>query len=148
MKKITIVLSLILSFNLAQAKLKIPVCIPCENIAVVKDLPQTDEFKDDKGNYLKLGYMYKEYGIVFIPFWNTDGKYVLTNEAADSYMELDDATISTLKDTHKVEISKGSPLSFWKKIGGKIVGLIILALIVWGALPDKSEKKANNNEQN
>lgn len=139
MKKLILLLAVTIIGLQAQARLKIPVCIPCEKIAIVKDLPKTDDFKDESGNYLKLGYYYKEYGAVFIPAWNSEGQYVLTNESEDMYYELSAEQIQELKDTHKIELPSGNPLSFWKKIGGKIIFILIIGAIIWGMIPEKDE---------
>lgn len=137
MKNILTIFLFFFSIQFVNAKIRIPVCFPCENIAVVKDLPENDDFKDDQGNALKLGYMYKEYGIVFIPVWNSEGKYVLTNESADSYLDLSETKLQSIKDAYKLDLSSGSPLSFWKKIGGKILTLFIIILFIWGSIPSK-----------
>ena len=73
---------------------------------------------------------------VFVPAWISDGRYVLTNEAQDTYYDLTDEDKTYLQEQLKVELSK-NPLSFWKKIGGKLVYLVLIGLLVWGNIPSK-----------
>ncbi len=121
----------------SHAKLKIPVCIPCEKIDMVTDLPNDENLKEG-GDYLNLGYLHKEFGVVYIPAWNSDGKYVLTNENEDVYYELSEEDLEKLKETYNLEISS-NPLSFWKKIGGKIIYLGLIGFVIWGYLSKDDE---------
>lgn len=131
------------------ARKRIPVCIPCEKIEEVKDLPN-DESLLESGSYLNLGYLYEEYGAVFVPVWNTTGKYVLINEAKDTYYDLTDEQLTEYSTAYNLDLSE-NPLSFWKKIGGKIVFLILLGLIIIGKFskdPEKEEKETPKNQEN
>lgn len=121
-------------FSNAMAKrgIPIPVCFPCDEIHTVEELPESENLIGEDGKKLNLGYMYKEYGVVWIPIWNTEGVYVLTNEAEDTYYDLVEADIEELKTVHNVEISSGNPLSIWKKVGGKVLLLIIAGFLIWG----------------
>lgn len=133
------------------ARKRIPVCLPCEKLEEVQDLPN-DESLLEAGTYLNLGYLYKEYGAVFVPVWNTSGTYVLINEDKTLYYEITEAQLEELKKTYNLEL-KPHPLSFWKKIGGKLVFLVVIALILYGKFgKDSDEEPAttpeNNNENN
>ena len=136
-----IILFLFFSFfvtTYSYARAKIPVCIPCEKIEVVKDLPN-DKALLESGSYLNLGYLYEEYGAVFVPAWNTKGKYVLVNEAKTAYYDLTDDQLAQYTETYKLNLSD-NPLSFWKKIGGKIIYLIFIGLIIIGKFGKDPEK--------
>jgi len=140
MKQIISLAFIALFATQAQARKRIPACIPCEKIALVEDLPNDEALKEG-GSHLNLGYLYKEYGIIFIPAWNTDGKYVLTNEGETTYYDITDEELEGIKKKYNLEISS-SPLSFWKKIGGKIIYLIVIGLIIYGKFsPDDEEEE-------
>lgn len=129
MKQIILLFFISLFAFKAHARAKIPVCIPCEKIALVKDLPD-DEYLQQDGSYLNLGYLHKEYGIIFIPAWNSGGQYVLTNEDKSMYYEIDEKQMAEIKEKYNLEFSS-NPLSFWKKIGGKLIYLIIIGYFVY-----------------
>lgn len=133
---------LLFAFNLQAKRFRIPVCFPCEKIATVQDLPDEENLKE-AGSYLNLGYMYKEYGILFIPAWNEKGRYVLTNEDESVYYDLKEEELNELAKKYNVELSS-NPLSFWKKIGGKIIYIILIALIVYGYFSKDEEEEVKN----
>ena len=143
MKPVLLLLCASFSFFTSHARkgIPIPVCFPCEKIITVKQLPTDDKFKDDKGGKLNLGYIYKEYGALWLPVWNNDGRYVLTNVKEDTYYDLSAEEITMLKQEDKIDIPSGSPLSFWKKIGGKLIVGTLLAFLIWGMLPSKNKKE-------
>ncbi len=118
--------------NIYARRRRIPACLPCEKIHLVEDLPN-DESLLEQGSYLNLGYLYEEYGIIFIPAWNKEGKYVLTNEDETTYYDVSEDELAKLKEQYNLELSP-NPLSFWKKIGGKIIYLIVIGLIIYGYL--------------
>lgn len=131
MKKIILLLFVAFFANEAHARRgRIPVCFPCEKIATVQDLPNEDSLKQN-GSFLNLGYLHNEYGIIFIPAWNSGGKYVLVNNDESIYYDLSEAQLEELKKTHNLELSS-NPLSFWKKIGGKLIYLIVIGFILYG----------------
>lgn len=115
----------------------IPVCIPCEKIALVKDLPD-DEYLQQDGSYLNLGYLHNEYGIIFIPAWNSGGKYVLTNEDQSIYYEVDEKQLAEIKEKYELSLSS-NPLSLWKKIGGKLIYLIVIGYFVYSKFISSNE---------
>jgi hypothetical protein len=132
---IVLFLSLV-SVNYMSARAKIPVCTPCEKASKVENAPKLEWFKSDKGEQLHLVYLYNEYGAVWIPVWNEDGKYALANEAEDLIYDLEAAETAELKDKHKLDATV-SPLSFWNKIGGKLLLVGIIGFLVWGQIGGK-----------
>lgn len=133
MKSIITILLLFVAFTNVEAKgIPIPVCVPCDEIATVQDLPESEFLVGDNGDKLNLGYMYQEYGVVFIPVWNTEGVYVLTNEKEDTYYDLDEESIAELQENLGVTFPEGNPLSIWNKAGGKVILGLLFALIIYG----------------
>ena len=143
MKKI--ILTAMITFgtiNMVSAKLKIPVCFPCETLETVQELPTDSEIQKLIGQKVNLSYINKEYGILWMSAWNTNGRYVLSNNSNNTYFEIDDEIAQILKEKYNFDIATAkNPLSFWKKIGGKIVILGVILLLSWGNLPSKKDKK-------
>jgi len=149
MKKLILltIFSLFLS-TYSFARGRIPVCMPCEKLEEVKNLPD-DESLLESGEYLNLGYLYDEYGAVFVPAWNTKGRYVLINEAKTIYYDLTDEQLANYAKTYDVDTS-GNPLSFWKKIGGKLIYLVLIGFAILSKLgkdPDEEEEPENTSTE-
>lgn len=140
-----IILSLIFTFcviNNTTAKAKIPVCLPCETIQTIQELPTDSEIQKIVGQKVNLSYFNNEYGAIWIPVWNADSKYVLSDISNNTYIEIDDQLAKILKEKHNFDIQTAeSPLSFWNKIGGKLVLLVIISLLIWAYIPSKNKTK-------
>lgn len=131
----------------AKAGIPIPACFPCTSMDIVQELPNEDSLKQE-GQYLDLGYLYEEYGILFISIWNTDGQYVLCNEDKTIYYELSEEKLQQLKETHKLDVEE-NPLGLWKKFGGKIILLVLIGIGIFGAFSksDDEESKEQPKEE-
>jgi hypothetical protein len=143
MKRIIISLFIFTAFS-ANAKVKVPVCFPCETIEKVQELPTDSEIHKMAGTSVSVAYLNNEYGALWIPVWNAKGRYVLTDITKTLYYEIDAETAKILKEKHNFDINQDSPLSFWKKVGGKIIIGLLIGLLIWGQLPSKKEKKEEN----
>ncbi|MBW3518070.1 hypothetical protein [Flavobacterium sp. NKUCC04_CG] len=134
------------AFSFASAKAKIPLCFPCETVETVQELPTDSEIQKLAGQKVNLSYIYDEYGLLWMSLWNTNGRYVLTDISNNTYFELDDQTADILKEKHNFDVKTAEqPMTFWKKIGGKLVFLILVGLGIWGSIPSKSKDvKATN----
>lgn len=120
------------------ARGKIPVCFPCEKVELVKDLPDDESLKEGS-SYLNLGYYFEEYGIIYIPAWISSKKYVLMNDG-DTYYDLTDAQVKELESKYSLDLSS-NPLSLWKKIGGKLIYLLVIGFLIWGQFSKNSEEE-------
>jgi len=98
-----------------------------EKIEVVKKLP--DDAVMDDGEHVNLGVMYNQFSIFWIPMWNYgETKYVLINDAKDTYYDLDAEDLEMIRSDFNVKISDKPSIGFWNKIGGKLIwGLLIVA---------------------
>ncbi len=143
MKKIVLSLFVLTAFT-ANAKVKVPVCFPCETIESVQELPKESEIHAMAGETVNIAYFNNEYGAIWLPVWNSNGKYVLSNISNSTYYEIDAETAKILKEKHNFDINQDSPLSFWKKAGGKIVLGLLIGLLIWGQIPSKKEKQEEN----
>jgi hypothetical protein len=146
MKKV--LLSLIIAFcsvTIASAKLRIPVCFPCETLQTTQELPDDSEIQKLAGQKVNLSYINDEYGILWLPIWNANGRYVLSDISNTTYFEIDAEAAKILKEDHNFNIENAEPpLSFWKRIGGKLVLAVVILLLIWGNIPSKKEAKDIN----
>ncbi len=141
-----ILLAVVLTASIsASARARIPVCMPCEYLETTLDLPAETEFIGESNDPLNVGYRFEQINIIWIPIWNYEGEYCLVNDAEDMYYDLTEDEKAYLTETHQASF-EGSPLSLWDKMGGKAIILIILALILWGAIPSKKNKEEENTQ--
>jgi hypothetical protein len=137
------ILAVIVTFgtlNSVSARVKIPVCFPCENLETIKELPTDSEIQKIAGQKVNLSYINVEYGMLWLSAWNSDGRYVLSDISNNTYFEIDEDVAKILKEKHHFDISTAErPLSFMKKIGGKLVFLLIIGLLFWGNRGSKKD---------
>lgn len=141
----SIILALIIvvfNFSNASARARIPICYPCESLTTVQDIPANSEIEQLAGEKVKLAYINEEYGIMFMSLWNTGGKYVLSDVSENNVFEINDEVKKLLLDKHNINIeTANNPLSFWKRIGGKFVIVLLVLLLIYGAIPKKNNKE-------
>jgi hypothetical protein len=66
----------------------------------------------------------------------------LSDISNNTYFEIDTQAAKILKEKHNFNVETAeNPLSFWKKIGGKLVFIAIIALFIWGNIPSKKKTK-------
>jgi hypothetical protein len=141
-KTLLIVIITFCTINSVSAKSKIPVCIPCETIQSIQELPTDSEIQKLAGQKVNLSYINNEYGTLWMSIFNTNGRYVLSDISNNTYFEIDTQAAKILKEKHNFNVETAeNPLSFWKKIGGKLVFLAIIALLIWGNIPSKKKTK-------
>ncbi|EOG6905728.1 hypothetical protein ACLH3R_002354 [Flavobacterium psychrophilum] len=122
------------------AKAKIPVCFPCETIETTMDLTKDEELKKIAGSEVNLAYLNNEYGLLWTSVWNTNGRYVLSNTSNNMYWEIDETAAQYLKEKHNFDVKTAeNPLSFWKKIGGKLVFILVIGFLIWGNIGSKKK---------
>ena len=140
MKKI-LLFSAILSLNYSFAgSVPIPVCFPCEYIAEVQELPADSTFLGEFNDPLDVGYRHKQISILWVPIWNYEGEFCLTNKNKDTYYDILPLEKKMLSATYKIDF-ESNPLSFWDKIGGKLVWGLVLVLALYGSLGRKKGEK-------
>ncbi|MNJ87671.1 hypothetical protein D3C87_51980 [compost metagenome] len=54
------------TITIVSAKAKIPVCIPCETIQTIQELPTDSEIQKLAGQKVNLSYLNNEYGILWM----------------------------------------------------------------------------------
>jgi hypothetical protein len=128
-------LAFIMSTHQLSAKARIPVG-KVQEVKVVHDLPNTEEFSENNSttNFLDLATFHEEFNIAWVlPLWITiDPKLVLYSKASDTYYELSEEELNTIIKNNNLNKEDLLNIGFYKKFGGKIVGVLIILLILWG----------------
>jgi hypothetical protein len=130
------------SISLSSARARIPACFPCESLQTVQELPEDSEVNETSVQKLNVSYIHEEYGVLWMALWNTEGRFVLSNEANTTYYEIDAETEKYLKENHKFDVKTAdNPLSFWTKIGGKLVFILVVGGLMVGGSSFKRKRK-------
>ena len=147
MKKILLTTIIALgTVSISSARGRIPVCFPCESLQTVQELPEDSEVNGSSRQKLNVAYLNEEYGLLWMSLWNTEGRFVLSDESNTTYYEIDSDTEAYLKAAHKFDMKTAeNPLSFWKKIGGKLVFLLVILGLGYGANLKRSRKKSTSS---
>jgi len=113
-----------------------------QKIEMVSKLSEEAILNDE---HVNLAVMYDQFAIFWIPVWNYgEVKYVLVNDKKDTYYDLEDLEIDIemLKEEFDLNVPNTPSISFWNKIGGKIVWAALIGVIVFGAGMFRKKKKA------
>lgn len=119
----------LLAFKEASArKLPLPYCSSCEYVEHVAELPDSAQFySEEYKTFVDVAYLYKQFWVLWVPLWNFDGKYVLAPKDQEVYFDVSKEEL----DSYKLDLPE-NPISFWNKIGGKLVVLALIALVLYG----------------
>lgn len=132
------------------------------HISKAKELPKTAEFEseteDGQTFHVNLGVMVDDqFSFLGVPLWNEgEPKYVLYNERIAKtskgdftwyqYVELDNDDVTALRE-EVGGIPAKPQLSFWERIGGKLVALVVLVVLIFlFALNKKVTETATTDE--
>jgi hypothetical protein len=123
--------ALLISAGAAQAK-GVPAVFNWggETLVKIADLPDDENFQID-GTFVDLGVIYKEIQVLFMPIWQYEMRYTLTDAAnPDSHYEMEDADIVQIAADGGVTLEPLADFSlgFWMVWGGKLVLLVFLGL--------------------
>jgi hypothetical protein len=140
-RSIFIALLIVVSSTSLFAKAKIPLG-EREVLNKVLDLPDTDEFKLKDGSFFDLATLHKEFNIAYLlPLYIIEEpKLVGFNEQTDTFYDIPQNEIDAILAAQKLNKEELNKLPFYTKYGGKIVALLIIGLLIWGAIPSKKEK--------
>jgi len=131
-----------LNTHQANARLKIPFGNR-EVLQTAADLPDTEAYLlPDNKHYLDLGVLHEEYNIAYIlPLWITkEPRLVGYDKQSSTFYDLTSDQLREILTENKLEEKKLLRLGFYTRYGGKLVGLLILSLIVYGFLPSKPKE--------
>ena len=155
MKKILLIFALAATMcaisTEAEARIRIPYG-EYEKFEKVAELPE--EFTTDEGIKLSLGHKYTVFQIAYIPLWTLDkGTLVGFAPESECYYDFDSvlddeegremicasAGVAELNELHKIP--------FWDAWGGKIVGLLVVAAILYGTFGREKKPEDSDNEE-
>ncbi|RZK17119.1 MAG: hypothetical protein EOO86_13340 [Pedobacter sp.] len=127
--------------NLVLAKARIPIG-ERSVLNTVHDLPDTDDFKLDNGNYLDLATLHKEFNFAYIlPLYITqEPKLVIYDEKTESYFDLPESKLKELLLTQKLNQKDFIGLPFYTRYGAKLIVILFVAFLTWGLLPYQKPK--------
>lgn len=122
-----------------------------ESISKVADFPDEEDYQIGDGSNFDAGCIYKQTSILFIPVWNYDLKwcgYVEDAAGEVGYVELTKEELDIFAEAAGVTLPAEPTISFWDKIGGKLVFLlIIVAFIAYSILsPDEDEEEVKTED--
>ena len=113
-----------------------------EVLTKVADLPDTEEYQTDDGNYIDLATFHQEFNIAYLlPLYiEKEPRLVGYCEKEDTYYELTEEQLATILKENNLDGEKLNKIGFYSRYGGKAVGLLIIALIIWGCIPGKKKE--------
>lgn len=136
----------------SSARAKVPYCSECQYILPVADLPDSTQFYSEEYKaYADVGYVYKQFWILWVPLWNYDEHYCLNIKGQDVYFDIDDEELKSYQASFNLDLPE-NPISLWNKIGGKVVVLLLVAGGVWaywgkGSDEEEEAPKESNPEK-
>ncbi len=116
---------------------------------VVYEFPQTEEFQDANGVHFNLARYHQEFSVLWlVPLWITkEPQLVLVKDGIDDeYWELKDEDIDAIVEEFKLDKEELLSLNLYTRYGGKAIGLLLIALMIWGMIPDKEAKEDEDKE--
>lgn len=131
---------LFFTFQTVSARARIPLG-DREVLNKVADLPDTGAHKTEAGNYIDLATYHQEFNIAYIlPLYiEKEPRLVSYCEKEGTYYELTDEQLATILAGNQLDGKKLNRLGFYTRYGGKILGLVLLALIIRGFAPGKKK---------
>lgn len=113
-----------------------------EVLVKVADLPDTEEYMTGDSVCIDLGRIHEEYNIAyFLPLSvQKEPRLVGYDEKSDTYYELTEEQLNTILKDNNLDGEKLNQLGFYTRYGGKLVGLLLVGLIIWGVIPSKKKK--------
>jgi len=140
-RPVFIALLIAFSSNTVLAGIRIPFG-QREVLNKVYDLPNTDEFKSETGNFIDLATLHKEYNIAyFLPLYVIDEpKLVCFDEKTDSFYDLPQEKVDAIIASQKLNKEELNKLPFYTRYGGKVVAILLIGLLIWGVIPSKNEE--------
>ncbi|MBV7440594.1 hypothetical protein KRX57_04110 [Weeksellaceae bacterium TAE3-ERU29] len=128
-----------------------------EKLETVAQLPNTEEYLLDNGDYLNLGVLYERFEIAGMPLWVTEEpKIVGVNTfKRDIYYDLDDETIQAIIEENNLpSVDELKHIGFLDRYSGAIILLVVIGLSTIYVLffkkntPNEIEEIEDTKEEN
>ncbi len=101
-----------------------------EYATVVAELPNTEDYMTEEGNYIDLATLHTAFTVVYIPIYVTEEPRLIGYcKAEDVCYELSDEFIAETLEANGLDAEKLNKLTFWHRFGGKLLFVVILAAI-------------------
>jgi hypothetical protein len=133
MKKLIVLtlFSILFYTEASAARLRLPYCSDCQYIEHVADLPDSADFySEEYKSYADIGFMYNQLWALWIPIWNSEGKYVLTIKDQDVFFDITPEELEAYQKAYNLDLPS-NPIPLWDKIGGKVILILLAAGIFW-----------------
>lgn len=149
MKQSVLILLFLISAGVQQVNARISIG-KSENLKVVHDLPDTEEYRSNPGRYLDLGIKYETFNVIGMPLWVTvDPIFVgLENHNTSVYFDLTEEDVDSLIAEHKLNKSSLIELSFFDKHLGLVVAIGAFTLYVLYCFFIKKDDEQLDTENN
>ena len=128
-----------------------------EQLKTVAQLPNTEEYLLDNGDYLNLGILYERFEIAGLPFWVTEEpKIVGVNTfKRDMYYDLDEADIQAIiQENNLPSADELKHIGFLDRYLGALILLVVIGLTTIYTLffkkskPNEIEEIEDTKEEN
>ncbi|MGI9527328.1 MAG: hypothetical protein ACR2MS_09495 [Weeksellaceae bacterium] len=148
MKKSILVLIVILFAGLQEASAKISIG-KTENIKVVHEFPNTEEYMTNPGRFFDLGILYETFNIAGFPLWVSKDPVLVGTENLNTefYFDIDSTMADEIVAAHNLDKAKLTSLSLMDKYSGwlLIVGAIFLYMLYMKFFGSKEEGEYYDN---
>lgn len=123
----------------ARASVRIPIG-EREYATIVAELPDTEEYMTDNGNYIDLATLHTAYTIAYVPVYVTEEPRLIGYcEKEDVCYEIADEYLAEMLTANELDGEKLNKLTFWHRYGGKLVLAVVLALAAFGYFVGRSD---------
>ena len=101
-----------------------------EYATVVAELPDTEDYMTEEGNYIDLATIHTAFTVAYIPIYITEEPRLIGYCAKeDVCYELSDEFLAETLAANGLDGEKLNKLTFWHRFGGKILFIAILAAL-------------------
>ena len=91
-----------------------------------------DSVVSDAGNKITFGLSFEQFSIFSVPLWNYGViEYAVYEDAIETIYYIDNETAQEFADKYQFTLSEEPTLSFWNKIGGKLIGGALIIILIY-----------------
>lgn len=111
-----------------------------EYATVVAELPDTEDYMTEEGNYIDLATIHTAFTVAYIPIYVTEEPRLIGYcEAEDVCYELSEEFLAETLAANELDGEQLNKLTFWHRFGGKILFVVILAALGYWYFIRKSD---------
>jgi hypothetical protein len=104
----------------------------------VQELPADETVE---GKHVNFGIAYDQFSIFWIPIWNYGTtEYVLVCDDGDSAYSLSEENLEYISEKYGIDTKSAPSISFWNRIGGKLIWIAVILFIIWGLVGKKKKE--------